>query len=356
MTQSGLKTGPPPTRLGLVGCGQVAKKHFRALAALDDRFEIVGAVDPDAGARQWAAEATGTPVFEDLSQLWSAGPIDAVALATPTGLHPAQAREVAAAGAEVIVEKPLGTSLAEAKTMVDEVTARGRRLFVVKQLRHHPLFVALRRALRQGRFGRVHTVGLQVFWTRPQAYYDSAPWRGTRAADGGALMNQASHYVDLLDWLFGPVGSVHAIGGALGRRIEVEDTAVVSLTWEEGFVGSLHVTMLSYPENLATSLTVIGERGTVRLGGPACNEVQAWRFDESRPEDEQIEAAADQVFGVLRRGHEHVYRQISQDLRGARADIVDGAAGLRSLAIIDAAYRSLSSGQSEAVDALGEGP
>ena len=337
-----------PLDIALVGCGRVARKHIRAIESLNGTLRVVGSVDPDTRARQEASKLLDTPGFETLDELLDARSVDMVTLATPTGLHPRQAIRAAEAGAHVLTEKPLGTSLDDAQTMVRRVAEAGRRLFVVKQLRHHPLFLAVRQAVQDGRFGRLHTVGLQIFWTRPQEYYDEADWRGTRKLDGGALMNQASHYVDLLDWMFGPVAGVHAVGGALGRRIEVEDTAVVSLNWQEGFVGSLHVTMLAYPRNLATSLTVIGEEGTVRLDGPLCNRVDAWDFADDAPMDDEIEQLAAAVPDALSRGHEQVYRNVVDDLRGACSAVVEGHEGLRSLAIIEAAYRALDLG--EAVD------
>ncbi len=329
-----------PFDIALVGCGQVAAKHVSALDALGDAFRVIGAVDPNPDALRHTSKALNTPGFETLEALLKEHRPNLVSLATPTGLHPHQAVAAAEAGANVLTEKPLGTCLDTARSMVRRVTDLEQRLFVVKQLRHHPLFLAVRDALKKGRFGRLYTVGLQIFWTRPQAYYDAADWRGTRHLDGGALMNQASHYIDLLNWLFGPVAKVHAMGGALARQIEVEDTAVVSLHWEEGFIGSLHVTMLAYPQNVATNLTVIGERGTVRIGGPLCNHIQAWNFAESAPEDDPIEDVAARVPTALRRGHEEVYRNVCASLQGDEAPVVDGNEGLRSLAIIDAAYRA----------------
>lgn len=345
-----VSTKREPFRLALVGCGHISKKHLAALSRLDQDFEVVGVVDPDRQARALASELAKGRAFESLEQCLEAEAPDLAVLASPTGLHPEQAVVAAQAGAHILTEKPLGTSLQAARSMVEEVSALERRLFIVKQLRYHPLFLALRRALLRGRFGRLYTIGLQVFWTRPQAYYDLASWRGTWEMDGGALMNQASHYVDLLDWLFGPVQSVYAVGGALGRQIEAEDTAVVTLQWEEGFVGSLHVTMLAYPKNLATSLTVIGDRGTVRLGGPLCDQVEAWDFLDDDPQDEAIQDIAAAVPDILRRGHERVYQNVASSLRQEEALAVGGEEGLRSLAIIDAAYRALRSGAVEAVD------
>ena len=334
----------PRFDLALVGCGRIAKKHLDAIESLDNSVRIVGAVDPDDQARRQASEVLDTPGYAKLDALLDDRSVDLVTLATPTGLHPDQAIRAAEAGAHVLTEKPLGTCLDSARSMVRRITDLNRRLFVVKQLRHHPLFLAVRDAVARGRFGQLHTIGLQIFWTRPQNYYDSADWRGTAELDGGALMNQASHYVDLLDWLFGSIAEVHAVGGTLARDIEVEDTAVVSLAWNDGFVGSLHVTMLTYPKNLATSLTVIGEQGTVRLGGPMCNQIRAWDFAEPDPVDETVDELAAAVPDALRQGHREVYRNVLASLRGDDAPVVDGREGLRSLAIIDAAYRALDDG------------
>lgn len=336
-----------PLNIALVGCGNVARKHVRAMNTLNGACRVVGSVDPDRSALRETSRTLEVPGFERLEALLAEHQVDLVTLATPTGLHPGQAVAAAEAGAHVLTEKPLGTCLDEARSMVRRLAELDRRLFVVKQLRHHPLFRALRDAIEAGRFGQLHTIGMQIFWTRPQSYYDAASWRGTRELDGGALMNQASHYVDLLDWLFGPVAEVHALGDNLGRRIEVEDTAVVTLKWKEGFIGSLHVTMLAYPNNVATSLTVVGERGTVRLGGPLCDQIEAWNFSDASPADDSIEALARQVPDALQRGHEAVYRNVLASLGGRRnARVVDGDDGLRSLAIIDAAYRAMEAGTS----------
>ena len=325
-------------RVGLVGCGRIAGRHLEAILALRPQLRLVGAVDPAPDARDRVALAAGVPGYETLEELLSAQEVDLVALCSPSGLHPEQATLAARAGADVLTEKPLGVRLGEARAMVQAVQDLGRELFIVKQLRYHPLFLAVRDALQLGRFGRLYTVALQVFWSRPQAYYDQAAWRGTRELDGGALMNQASHYVDLLEWLFGPVARVQGLGATLGRAIEVEDTAALHLEWAEGLLGSMHVTMLTYPQNLTTSLTVIGERGTVRLGGRGCDEIEAWTFAEPLPQDEAVNGLAEVVGVTLSKGHEQVYRDV---LRG---DCARGYEGLLSLAVIDAAHRSFARG------------
>ena len=163
-------------------------------------------------------------------------------------------------------EKPMATRWKDGIAMVHACDDAKVRLFIVKQNRRNATIQLLKRAIDEKRFGRIHMVQVNVFWTRPQAYYDSAKWRGTWEMDGGAFMNQASHYIDLLDWLIGPVADVQAMTGTLARDIEVEDSGVLNVRWRHGALGSVAVTMLTYPKNLEGSITIIGEKGTVRLG------------------------------------------------------------------------------------------
>jgi UDP-N-acetyl-2-amino-2-deoxyglucuronate dehydrogenase len=228
--------------------------------------------------------------------------------------------------------------------MVQACQHAGVRLFVVKQNRLNPTVQALKQALDAGRFGRVVLATSQVFWTRPQAYYDAAPWRGRWDLDGGAFMNQASHYVDLMDWLVGPVDNVHAYTATLGRDIEAEDTGVMSLRLRHGGLASISVTMLTHPKNLEGSITVLGERGTVRLGGTALNQVAHWDFDTPDPMDAHIQSASyvtDSVYGL---GHPGVLDNVIQTLQGRASAHVDGYEGLRSLELLIAAYRSARDG------------
>ncbi|MGW9229086.1 Gfo/Idh/MocA family oxidoreductase, partial [Streptomyces niveus] len=184
-----------------------------------------------------------------------------------------------------------------------------------------------------------------VFWTRPQSYYDSASWRGTWEFDGGAFMNQASHYVDLLEWLGGPLESVQAYTATLARNIEVEDSGVIGLRWRSGALGSVNVTMLTYPQNLEGSITIIGEKGTVRIGGVAVNEIQQWQFAESDPDDEAVASASYETTSVYGFGHPLYYDNVIQVLRGEAEPETDGREGLKSLEVLIAAYMSARDGK-----------
>jgi len=188
-------------------------------------------------------------------------------------------------------------------------------------------------------------VSLNVFWNRPQSYYDSAKWRGTWEFDGGAFMNQASHYVDLLDWLIGPVESVQAYTATLARNIQVEDTGVLSLRWRSGALGSMNVTMLTYPKNLEGSITIIGEKGTVRIGGVAVNKIEHWTFADADPDDATVEQASYDTTSVYGFGHPLYYDNVIKALRGEEPPATDGREGLHSLEILIATYISARDGR-----------
>jgi UDP-N-acetyl-2-amino-2-deoxyglucuronate dehydrogenase len=219
------------------------------------------------------------------------------------------------------------------------------RLFVVKQNRRNATLQLLKRAVDKKRFGRIYMVNLNVFWTRPPEYYRSAGWRGTWEFDGGAFMNQASHYVDLIDWIIGPVESLQAYTATLARDIEVEDTGVLSLRWRNGALGSMNVTMLTYPRNLEGSITVLGEHGTVRIGGVAVNEIQQWEFATPDPDDALVTDASYQTTSVYGFGHPLYYDNVIRVLRGEAEPETDGREGLKSLEVLVAAYTSARDGK-----------
>lgn len=331
-------------RFALVGCGRIAKSHLEALSRHADACELVDVCDVNPQALQAAAEATGAQPHASLSGMLAATDADAVILTTPSGLHPAQTIEVARAGRHVVSEKPMATRYEDGLAMVRACDEAGVRLFVVKQNRRNATLQLLKRAMTQRRFGRIYMVTLNVFWTRPQDYYDAAPWRGTWEWDGGALMNQASHYVDLLDWLIGPLESVQGYTATLERRIQAEDTAAVALRWRSGALGSLNVTMLTYPKNLEGSITILGEKGSVRIGGVAVNEVQHWEFAEPHEDDALVADASYATTSVYGLGHPLYYDNVIKTLKGEAEAETDGRSGLRSLETLIAIYRSARDG------------
>ncbi|TMJ00622.1 MAG: Gfo/Idh/MocA family oxidoreductase [Alphaproteobacteria bacterium] len=332
-------------RIALVGCGRIAQKHFEAIASHRERLELVAVCDTDATALATAVRRTGARGFGALGDLLAGSDADVVALCTPSGQHPAQTVLIAAAGRHVITEKPMATRWLDGKRMVEACDSADVRLFVVKQNRRNATLQLLKRAVEHKRFGRIYMVSLNVFWSRPQEYYNSAKWRGTWEFDGGALMNQASHYVDLIDWLIGPVESVQAYTATLARDIQVEDSAVVGIRWRSGALGSMCVTMLAYPKNYEGSITVLGEKGTVRIGGVAVNEIQHWEFAEPTADDKRVRDASYMTTSVYGFGHPLYYDNVIRTLRGEAEAETDGREGLRSLEVLIATYLSARDGR-----------
>lgn len=332
-------------RFALVGCGRISKNHFDSIREHADQAELVDICDIDPAALARAVQATGAVGHSSLTTLLQKTTADCVILTTPSGLHPQQAIEVARSGRHVLSEKPMATKWEDGVRMVRACEEAGVHLFVVKQNRKNATLQLLKQAVTQKRFGQIYMVSLNVFWQRPQVgYYDQAKWRGTWELDGGAFMNQASHYVDLLEWLIGPIDSLHAYTATLARDIEAEDTGVIGIKWRNGALGSLNCTMLTYPKNLEGSITILGEKGTVRVGGVAVNEIQEWQFADSDPNDEKIKAASYETTSVYGFGHPLYYRNVIQTLRGEAEPDVDGREGLKSLEVLIAAYRSARDG------------
>jgi UDP-N-acetyl-2-amino-2-deoxyglucuronate dehydrogenase len=332
-------------RFALVGCGRIASNHFSAILQHKDRCELVGVCDIDRRKLEEAAGNTGARPYATLTDMLANCNADAVIVATPSGLHPEQAVQIARAGIHVITEKPMATRWEDGKRMVGACDAAGVRMFVVKQNRRNATLQLLKSAVEKKRFGRIYMVNLNVFWTRPDEYYNSAKWRGTWEYDGGAFMNQASHYVDLIDWIIGPVESLQAYTATLARDIEVEDTGVISLRWRNGALGSMNVTMLTYPRNLEGSITVLGETGTVKIGGVAVNEVQQWEFATPDDDDLKVSDASYQTTSVYGFGHPMYYDNVIKVLRGEAEPETDGREGLKSLEVLVAAYMSARDGK-----------
>jgi UDP-N-acetyl-2-amino-2-deoxyglucuronate dehydrogenase len=348
-------------RIALVGCGRISANHIKAIAAHHDRAELIAICDTQPQrleqAQQLISEqaldhsgaATNPTQFSSYTDLITAAqngtvPVDLVVLATPSGLHPGQVITAAEAGLHVCTEKPMATRWADGVAMVKACDQAGVHFFVVKQNRFNSTLQLVKRQVEAGRFGRLAMVAVNVFWQRPQSYYDQDSWRGTWEFDGGALMNQASHYVDLLDWLVGPVESVSASTATLGRDIEVEDTAALQLRWRNGALGTMAVTMLTYPKNLEGSITLLGETGTVKIGGPAVNKIEQWAFADESPDDAEVEEASYATTSVYGFGHPPYYANVLDALQGKAEALCDGREGLRSLELLIGAYRSAKDG------------
>jgi UDP-N-acetyl-2-amino-2-deoxyglucuronate dehydrogenase len=331
-------------RVALVGCGRISNTHFEALTKVPGlRLTAVCDILPDRASA--AGEAQGVPHWTSYEKMLAEAECDVVTICTPSGLHPQHGIMAAKAGKHVVCEKPMAITLLAADELVQVCDDAGVRLFVVKQNRLNPAIQLLKRAVDRGRFGRIYLANTTVRWARPQEYYDQAPWRGTWEFDGGAFMNQASHYVDLIQWLLGPVESVMAKTATLARKIEAEDTGVALLKFRSGALGVMEVTMLTYPKNLEGSITILGEHGTVKIGGTAVNRVEHWQFADYDDGDKLIEQVATAPPNVYGFGHEAYYNNVLAVLRGEARPDTDGRGGRKSLEIILGVYESAKTGR-----------
>ena len=335
---------PRSIRLGLVGCGRISKNHFDAIAKVDG-ITLAAVCDIDEARARAAGEHLGVPAYTQLATMLDKAEIDAVTICTPSGLHSQQGIQVARAGKHVITEKPMSITLEQADALVQACDEAGVQLFVVKQNRLNPSIQLLKRAVDKGRFGKIYMANTTVRWNRPQDYYDSASWRGTWEFDGGAFMNQASHYVDLIQWLVGPVESVVAKTATQARRIEAEDSGVAVLRFRNGAIGVIEVNVLTYPRNWEGSISIMGEKGSAKIGGTAVNKVEHWIFADYDDDDKLIETAATNPPSVYGFGHEGYYRNVLSVLRGEAQPETDGRAGRKSLELILGIYESAKTGR-----------
>ncbi|MGR9578176.1 Gfo/Idh/MocA family protein [Pandoraea sputorum] len=332
----------------LVGCGRIAKRHAELLGLKQIEGAQLSAVcDIDAAKAKDFGERFSVPHYTDMHQMMQAGKnIDAVVVLTESGNHARNVVDLAKYGKHVVVEKPMALTLDDADAMIRACDNAGVKLFVVKQNRFNVPVVKLREALEQGRFGKLVLGTVRVRWCRTQEYYDQAPWRGTWAMDGGVLTNQASHHVDMLEWMLGEVDSVFARGTTALAKIEAEDTAVVTLKFRNGALGVIEATTAVRPKDLEGSISVLGETGTVEVGGFAVNKMKVWNFTEPMPGDEDVmekySVNPPNVYGF---GHQAYYEHVVDCIQNNRRHLVDGLEGRKSLELINAIYESIETGK-----------
>lgn len=326
-------------KIALVGCGRISKKHFEAIYNTRKYVELVAACDV-INLKQKNVPVD-TPFYTDLEEMLITSKPDIVVICTPSGLHPRHAIQALQHDCHVITEKPMATRWRDGLEMIKMFDKHQKCLFVVKQNRLNPTIVKVKEAIEKDWFGQIYNIHSNVFWTRPQDYYNQDDWRGTWEFDGGALMNQASHYVDLLEWLGGPVESVQAMMATQARQIEVEDSAVINFKYRGGALGSMSVSMLTFDKNFEGSITIIGEKGTVKIGGVALNHIEEWRFDASdAPSIEEINSFSYETQSVYGNGHIPYYENVVDVLLGKKKPIAGGREGLRSLELLVACYKS----------------
>lgn len=338
-------------KFGLVGCGRISKRHAELLGHGAVHGAALAAVcDVVAPKAELVGQAFGVPAYTDMHEMMEREDVDVAVVLTESGLHAEHVVTLAPYGKHVVVEKPMALTLNDADEMVRACDRHGVRLFVVKQNRFNVPVVKLRKALEAGRLGRLVLGTVRVRWCRRQDYYDQDPWRGTWALDGGVLTNQASHHVDLLEWMMGDVESVFAKSATALVDIESEDTAVVLLKFRSGALGLIEATTATRPKDLEGSISILGEKGTVEIGGFAVNEMKVWQFEQRLPEDDDVmknfSVNPPNVYGF---GHLAYYEHVVDCILNNRQQLVDGLEGRRSLELISAIYESIETGREVAL-------
>ena len=331
----------------LVGCGRIAKRHSELLGLEQIKGARLGAVcDVVKEKAMSIGERFSVPYYSDMHEMMEREKIDVAVVLTESGNHARHVVDLARHGKHIVVEKPMALTLDDADAMIQACDRVGVKLFVVKQNRFNVPVVKLREALDQGRFGKLVLGTVRVRWCRPQEYYDQASWRGTWAMDGGVLTNQASHHVDMLEWMLGDVESVFARGATALAKIEAEDTAVVTLKFRNGALGVIEATTATRPKDLEGSISVLGEGGTVEIGGFAVNRMKTWSFVKPMPGDEDVmekySVNPPNVYGF---GHQAYYDYVVNCILNDGPHLVDGLAGRKSLELINAIYESIETGQ-----------
>lgn len=334
-------------KFALVGCGRISKRHAELLGNNQIAgAELAAVCDTVEERAASTAEHFNVPGFTDMHRMMREVDIDVVVVLTESGHHARHVKELASYGKHIIVEKPMALTLDDADDMIRACERARIKLFVVKQNRFNVPVMKLRDSLERGRFGKLVMGTVRVRWCRPQAYYDQDAWRGTWALDGGVLTNQASHHVDLLEWMMGEVDSVVAMSTTALAHIEAEDTAVVILHFRNGALGCIEATTAVRPKDLEGSISILGEKGAVEIGGFAVNEMKVWNFVEPEAEDDDVmtkySVNPPNVYGF---GHHAYYGHVVDCIVNQKPHMVDGLEGRKSLELINAIYESIETGR-----------
>ena len=328
----------------LVGCGRIAKRHSELLGLKQiKQAALVSVCDIVEEKSRKIGERFAVPFYTDMHEMMQREAVDVVVVLTESGHHARDVIALAQYGKHIVVEKPMALTLDDADAMILACAKNNCHLFVVKQNRFNVPVLKLREAMDAGRFGKLTMGTVRVRWCRPQSYYDQDEWRGTWAMDGGVITNQASHHVDLLEWMMGDVDAVYAKGIQSLADIETEDTAAIILKFRNGALGLIEATTATRPKDLEGSISILGEHGTVEIGGFAVNEMKTWKFEDASANEEQemLEKYSVNPPSVYGYGHQAYYEHVVESILNDKPPLVDGLEGRKSLEIISAIYESM---------------
>ena len=349
-------------KFAIIGCGRISHKHIEALANNLEEAELVAVCDivpekmdkdveeyyksiaenakldtADEYVEEIAVTKEEVKKYTDYKEMLEKEDLDVVSICTESGYHAKYAIDCLNAGKHVLVEKPMALSSADANKMIKLAKRKNLKLGVCHQNRFNPPIQKLRRAVEEGRFGKIINGTARILWNRNDDYYKQAPWRGTKALDGGTLMNQCIHNIDLLQWMMGSeVERVHCERDTFLRDIEMEDFGAILIRFKNGSIGIVEGSACVYPKNLEETLSIFGEKGTVVIGGLAVNEIKTWQFADERDYDKEDEnTEVDSVYG---KGHTPLYKDFIDAINNDREPLINGEEGKKALEIILKAY------------------
>lgn len=333
-------------KFAVIGCGRVSNNHFGALTSGYIPAELVAVADIVEEKARAKSERLNVPFYTDFHQMAEKHPeIDVFDVLTPTGYHARHVTELAKYGKHIVVEKPMALTVGDCDAMIEACRGRGVRLFVVKQNRFNRAVVAARAALDEGRFGKLVLGTVRVRWSRDQKYYEQDDWHGTWALDGGVMAQQASHHLDLLQWFMGPVDTMQCQIATRLLDIEVEDTALAIMKFKCGALGAFEATVATRPKDLEGSLSLLGENGSVMIGGHAVNHILHWQFKDERPGDAAIrDEHSEHVPNVYGHGHVPYLGNVVEAILHEKPGLVEATEGKRNIEILTALYESAALG------------
>ncbi|WP_116126761.1 Gfo/Idh/MocA family protein [Lewinella sp. IMCC34183] len=334
-------SSPSPINFAVVGCGHIGKRHLAVIDA-DPLSRLVAFCDVDRDKlSEFADRYPAATPYTDYEKMLRDSPADVVAICTPHGLHSIMSIQAAYAGKNILVEKPMALTSIESERMIAAAREAGVKLYVVKQNRYNRPILLTKSALDEGLLGRPLMVQCNVIWNRNDAYYEQSRWRGRRHLEGGALQTQVSHFLDLMVWWFGEITQARTVMDTLNHTIQIEDCGASALRFESGVVGSLLWTTCAYRQNFEGSLTVIAEKGLVKIGGKYLNEIEHWDVEDyPQPTDVAMDDAPND-YGTYQgssSNHDKLINDLVHQLVESREGVVEGEEGLKTIRAIERIY------------------
>ena len=338
-------------KYALIGCGRIAVNHIKA--ALNNKLEIVAVCDvlPEAMetllAKHGLEKDASIKRYTDYKKMLEENDLQLISIATESGIHAQIALDCIDAGVNIIIEKPMAMNMADAEEIIRRSEEKGVKVSACHQNRFNVAVQETRRALEAGRFGKLSHGSIHVRWNRNQGYYDQAPWRGTWAQDGGCLMNQCIHGIDLLRWMMGD--EVEEVYGVTRQQfhhyLEAEDIGMAVVKFKNGAIGTIEGTTNVYPKNLEETLYLFGEIGTVKIGGTSTNNIDVWDFADEGEADTRNKGLQEVTSNVYGNGHTSLFADMMDAIEHDRKPYVDAVAGRNALEMILAIYKSQKTGQ-----------